>query len=67
MKVLFLICSIALVKLSSGDLVRRIINGKLIGIEKVPYQVAIHRSNRFDCGGSLISEEFVLSAAHCEL
>lgn len=44
---------------------RRIVNGTQIPIEEVPFQVGLYVKERFDCGGSLISEDFVLTAAHC--
>lgn len=45
---------------------QRIIGGMRINIEKAPYQAAVYLNEHFICGGSVISERFVLSAAHCE-
>jgi secreted trypsin-like serine protease len=50
---------------SSAQLSRRIVGGYKINIKDAPYQVALIKSENFDCGGSLLSQEFVLSAAHC--
>lgn len=43
----------------------RIVGGKQIAIEKVPYQVSFQKKSKHTCGGSIISETFVLTAAHC--
>ncbi|XP_052129912.1 uncharacterized protein LOC113217032 [Frankliniella occidentalis] len=43
----------------------RIVNGEDVEITEVPYQVALEYSSRFTCGGSVISEWWVLTAAHC--
>lgn len=45
----------------------RIVNGTAIEIHKVPYQVSLQqfsKKNHF-CGGSIISPNIVVSAAHC--
>lgn len=48
----------------------KVVGGYPIDIEEAPYQVSwqFNTSNKFihGCGGSLISEKFVVSAAHCE-
>lgn len=45
---------------------RRMVGGFNKKIEDAPYQVAVHFNDVFDCGGALLSERFVLSAAHCK-
>lgn len=49
----------------------RIINGQTVNITQVPWQVAVVSSSEPNdyfaqsCGGSILSENWVLSAAHC--
>jgi Trypsin len=43
----------------------RIVGGKLSSPSSWPYLVAIFRDGHFHCGGSLILEDWILSAAHC--
>ncbi|XP_043256081.1 trypsin-1-like isoform X2 [Colletes gigas] len=43
----------------------RIIGGSETTIEKYPYQVSIHYNGVLKCGGSVISQNWVLTAAHC--
>lgn len=51
---------------------RKIVGGDEIEIAEAPYQVALmeyYEETEFVahyCGGSLISDEFVLTAGHCE-
>jgi trypsin len=40
-------------------------NGDNADISKVPYQVSLMRDNSFICGGSIISKNYILTAAHC--
>ncbi|XP_065211110.1 uncharacterized protein LOC135839142 [Planococcus citri] len=46
---------------------RRIVGGVEAGINEFPWQVAIALDDMFFCGGALINENFVLTAAHCVL
>uniref|UniRef100_A0A1B0AAJ3 Peptidase S1 domain-containing protein n=1 Tax=Glossina pallidipes TaxID=7398 RepID=A0A1B0AAJ3_GLOPL len=45
----------------------RIVNGVETTIEKHPYQISLQDANRGShfCGGSIISEDIIVTAAHC--
>lgn len=43
----------------------RVVGGQETTIEKHPWQVAMIRSGSFYCGGAIIGERWVVSAAHC--
>ncbi|XP_053976587.1 trypsin-2-like [Hylaeus volcanicus] len=43
----------------------QIIGGQAISIEKVPHQVSLQSSGFGFCGGSIISDKWVVTAAHC--
>ncbi|XP_016922705.2 trypsin-3-like isoform X2 [Apis cerana] len=43
----------------------RIIGGHNASINDYPYQVSIHYMGKHHCGGSIISENWLLTAAHC--
>lgn len=43
----------------------RIINGTPINIEDAPWQVAILNDSAPHCGGSIYSEDIIITAAHC--
>ncbi|KAI4458506.1 polyserase-related [Holotrichia oblita] len=43
----------------------RIVGGEEVDIADYPYQVAVYWNDRFICGGSIISEDLVVTAAHC--
>uniref|UniRef100_A0A8C1JG31 Transmembrane serine protease 3b n=1 Tax=Cyprinus carpio TaxID=7962 RepID=A0A8C1JG31_CYPCA len=43
----------------------RIVGGNVSRSELVPWQVSLHYQNQHLCGGSIISEHWILTAAHC--
>ncbi|XP_039753715.1 serine protease 55-like [Pararge aegeria] len=45
--------------------VRRIVGGMETSISMYPYNVAISRNGKHWCGGSIIDEQWVLTAGHC--
>ncbi|KAM3958158.1 LOW QUALITY PROTEIN: uncharacterized protein ACR2FA_007798 [Aphomia sociella] len=45
--------------------VRRIVGGMETSISMYPYNVAISRNGNHWCGGSIIDEQWVLTAGHC--
>lgn len=45
--------------------INRIVGGKPLNINQVPFQIGLFRNGYFICGGSLLSRDWVLTAAHC--
>uniref|UniRef100_A0A7G3AZU5 trypsin n=1 Tax=Lutzomyia longipalpis TaxID=7200 RepID=A0A7G3AZU5_LUTLO len=45
--------------------IHKIVGGIAVNIEDFPHQVSIIYNNTHICGGSIISDKFILSAAHC--
>ncbi|EDV35841.1 uncharacterized protein Dana_GF12668 [Drosophila ananassae] len=43
----------------------RIVGGEVTTIEEFPYQVSVQFKGQHICGGSIIGEHFLLTAAHC--
>ncbi|XP_059223706.1 trypsin beta-like [Stomoxys calcitrans] len=43
----------------------QISGGRLLEIKEVPYQIALFRNNFFICGGSILSQDWIVTAAHC--
>ncbi|XP_018308917.1 chymotrypsin-1-like [Mycetomoellerius zeteki] len=42
-----------------------IVGGKDAPVDKFPYQVSLKKSGRHSCGGSIINQYTILTAAHC--
>ncbi|XP_005191944.2 seminase-like [Musca domestica] len=47
------------------DVSSRIVGGELTTIDRVPYMVQIWSKGKFNCGGALLTRNFILTAAHC--
>jgi trypsin len=58
-----LLAVFAKLKITQG----RIVGGKPIEIEEASYTVSLQINGKHGCGGALMSERFILKAAHCEL
>ncbi|XP_044766031.1 serine protease nudel-like isoform X2 [Coccinella septempunctata] len=43
----------------------RIVGGKNAGMGSWPWQAALYKEGEFQCGGSLISDKWLISAGHC--
>ncbi|XP_055537129.1 chymotrypsin-1-like [Wyeomyia smithii] len=43
----------------------RIIKGTKVSIEDFPYIVSLRNNNQHSCGGSILSENWIMTAAHC--
>ncbi|XP_051156161.1 chymotrypsin-2-like [Leptopilina boulardi] len=68
---LFLIFGLLLISSNARDLEKkslnpRIINGRKALPGELPYQVSLQTTSNFPfCGGSILNENYVLTAAHC--
>lgn len=45
--------------------VYRIVGGNVASAHEYPWTVGLTRAGKLYCGGSLISNQYVLTAAHC--
>ncbi|XP_034101562.2 trypsin alpha-like [Drosophila albomicans] len=60
-----LFLNILIISVDSYYVDNRIIGGQDVTIEEAPWQIALLLNNEFICGGSIYSELFVITAAHC--
>lgn len=43
----------------------KIVGGNVVNIEDIGYQVSLNFYGSHRCGGSILSNKFILTAAHC--
>lgn len=48
-----------------GDEPEKIVNGQPTSIQQYPHAVSMRNNGQHMCGGSLIHQQYVLTAAHC--
>ncbi|CAH1154747.1 unnamed protein product [Phaedon cochleariae] len=67
MKSAFLLCLLVKISSNLGANVPSlgIVNGTSVSIEDYPYQASIQFYRLHGCGGSILNEKFILTAAHC--
>ncbi|XP_051571652.1 transmembrane protease serine 9-like [Myxocyprinus asiaticus] len=58
-------CDAQLAECGKAPLNTRIVGGQDAPVGSWPWQVSLHKNGRHFCGGSLINNEWVLTAAHC--
>lgn len=56
---------LGLVALAAAAPSGRVVNGTDADIENYPYMVSIRVGTSHNCGGSILNERWILSAAHC--
>lgn len=50
---------------SAENITSRIVGGYEADIRDFPWQVSISYKNKHNCGGSILNEYYILTAAHC--
>lgn len=48
-----------------GSAVERIVGGRNATCDEFPHQVSFVVNNSYFCGGFIISEQYIMTAAHC--
>lgn len=43
----------------------RIVGGNPVDVREFPYQISLRSNGQHSCGGSIISQRYILTAAHC--
>lgn len=70
-KIFLILACIAFVESSPKNYLRSvetnpfIVGGVDVTIEEYPFTVVCYLNNRFSCGGSILNENWILTAAHC--
>ncbi|XP_054728559.1 serine protease SP24D-like [Anastrepha obliqua] len=66
-KLLILVCLVseAIQGTIGIDIAPRIVGGRTAASGQFPYQVSVRVGGKHTCGGTIISEDFVVTAAHC--
>lgn len=60
-------CAIGSPQTGAPPIDGRIVGGQPVDIEDYPYQISILLNGEHLCGGSIISKDFIVTAAHCNL
>ncbi|XP_030386319.1 trypsin alpha-3-like [Scaptodrosophila lebanonensis] len=65
LKYLIFICLLICCSSEFSPELARIVEGEVLGIEKVPWQVSLLYQGTHHCGGVIYDNEIILTAAHC--
>ncbi|KAK9746590.1 Trypsin [Popillia japonica] len=65
MNMFVLLLEIICVSASYGNPIQRIVNGTDANLGEIPYIINLRENGVFNCGGSIVSNKCILTAAHC--